>query len=66
MHDPLWIISRASGKLNSSFGSSDLIAMSGPQISRQMSVEHIYSMKNQIWAGLGSRASTVKNFWGQL
>ena len=34
---------------------------------------HIYNMKNQFWAGLGSRASTVKkkvwgpmmsNFWG--
>ena len=26
----------------------------------------IYNMKNQFWAGLGSRASTVKKFWGRL
>ena len=28
------------------------------QISRQMSLGHIYNMRNQFWAGLGSQAST--------
>ena len=30
-------------------------------------LRHIYNMKNQFWAGLGSRASTLKKkVWGQL